>query len=215
MLTPSKSFNRLLSVPALVLAASAAVSAGNAQAVLMLEFLQEGADVRLNVSGSLTGLPSVQANDRTCFQSAVRPKTFRIFGECFILPSLQEYPITGPADIGTSINQFLLSYSGDPFYIWTAFNGFGLPSTYVPGNSISGTGLISGESLSSLGLISTTPGAVLGTWTIGSDSIQARIGSAGGGADVPGPLPLLGAAAAYAHSRRLRARLRTGSAPQA
>lgn len=214
MLSTGKTFKRSLSVSALVLAASAAVSAGNAQAVLVLEFLQEGADVRLNVSSSLTGLPSVQANDRTCFQSAVRPNTFRIFGGCSTLPSLQEYPITGPANIGTSLNQFLLSYSGDPFYIWTAFNGFGLPSTYVPGNSISGTGLISGESLSSLGLISTTPGAVLGTWTIGSDSIQARIGG-GGGAAVPGPLPLFGAAAAFAHSRRLRARLRTGSAPQA
>ena len=33
-------------------------------------------------------------------------------------------------------------------------------------------------------------------------------------ADVPGPLPLFGAAAAFAHSRRLRARLRAGSSPQ-
>lgn len=34
-------------------------------------------------------------------------------------------------------------------------------------------------------------------------------------ASVPGPLPLLGAAAAFAHSRRLRGRLRDGSRPQA
>jgi hypothetical protein len=35
---------------------------------------------------------------------------------------------------------------------------------------------------------------------------------AGSFTSVPGPLPLLGVAAAYAQSRRLRARLRTGSA---
>lgn len=34
-------------------------------------------------------------------------------------------------------------------------------------------------------------------------------------AAVPGPLPLLGAAAAFAHGRRLRARLRNSSSPQA
>ncbi|MBM5816667.1 MAG: hypothetical protein FJ083_08790 [Cyanobacteria bacterium K_Offshore_surface_m2_239] len=34
---------------------------------------------------------------------------------------------------------------------------------------------------------------------------------AGSFTSVPGPLPLFGVAAAYAHSRRLRARLRAGS----
>jgi hypothetical protein len=58
MLTPGKTLNPLLSVSALALAASAAVNAGNAQAILVYEFLEEGANVRLNVSGSLTGLPS-------------------------------------------------------------------------------------------------------------------------------------------------------------
>lgn len=92
-----------------------------------------------------------------------------------------------------------------------------LPDGYVSGNSITGTGLLVGQTLNSLGLNSTTPGALLGTWTINdsTDSIEVRIGSAGGGAAVPGPLPLFGAAAAFAHSRRLRARLRASSSPQA
>jgi hypothetical protein len=50
-LTPGKTLNPLLSVSALALAASAAVNAGNAQAILVYEFLEEGANVRLNVSG--------------------------------------------------------------------------------------------------------------------------------------------------------------------
>jgi hypothetical protein len=57
-----KTFKRLLPVSALALAASAAMNAGNAQAILVYEFLEEGADVRLNISGSLT-LPSPPAFD--------------------------------------------------------------------------------------------------------------------------------------------------------
>jgi hypothetical protein len=90
----------------------------------------------------------------------------------------------------------------------------GLLPGYIEGDTITGSGLILGQSFSSLGLYSTTPGALLGSWTVGTDSIEVRIGG-GGGAAVPGPLPLFGAAAAFAHSRRLRARLRASSSPQA
>ncbi len=47
------------------------------------------------------------------------------------------------------------------------------------------------------------------------DSANSTLSFSPGAASVPGPLPLLGAAAAFAHSRRLRARLRDGSHPQA
>lgn len=47
------------------------------------------------------------------------------------------------------------------------------------------------------------------------DSASSTLSFSPGAASVPGPLPLLGAAAAFAHSRRLRARLRDGSHPQA
>jgi len=212
MLSTGKTFKRSLSVSALALVASAAVHAGNAQAILVFEFLEEGANVRLNVSGSLTGLPASVGTNNTLSSE------FRTGGFTFLtnptVDSFRDYSLSGPATIGTNATSFPISnYIGTSF----AFSRFalGLPlAGYTEGSSISGTGLILGQSLSSLGLISTTPGAVLGTWTIGSDSIQARIGG-GGGAAVPGPLPLFGAAAAFAHSRRLRARLRTGSAPQA
>jgi len=47
------------------------------------------------------------------------------------------------------------------------------------------------------------------------DSASSTLSFSPAAASVPGPLPLLGAAAAFAHSRRLRARLRDGSHPQA
>lgn len=68
---------------------------------------------------------------------------------------------------------------------------------YALVSPISGSGLLAGQALTSLGFSSTTPG-LLASWTIT-------------GSSVPGPLPLFGAATAFAHSRRLRARLRTGS----
>ena len=70
---------------------------------------------------------------------------------------------------------------------------------------------LAGQTLASLGLTSTTPG-LLASWTIAgsSETVEVRIGS-NAPSSVPGPLPLFGAAAAFAHSRRLRARLRAGS----
>lgn len=47
------------------------------------------------------------------------------------------------------------------------------------------------------------------------DSASSTLSFSPAAASVPGPLPLLGAAAAFAYSRRLRARLRDGSHPQA
>ena len=47
------------------------------------------------------------------------------------------------------------------------------------------------------------------------DSASSTLSFSPAAASVPGPLPLLGAAAAFAHSRRLRARLRDASRPQA
>ncbi len=64
------------------------------------------------------------------------------------------------------------------------------------------SGTFASATLSSLGL-SSTPG-LLGTWSIGSDCIKVYAGPV----TATGPLPLLGAGAAFSFSRRLRSRLR-------
>ncbi|MCS5693075.1 hypothetical protein NZK33_13945 [Cyanobium sp. FGCU-6] len=215
MLTPGKTLNRLLSVSALALAASAAVNAGNAQAILVYEFLEEGANVRLNVSGSLTGLPS-SVGSSNILNSNLLTGGFTFFINTFEAGTpnfFNEYPVAGPANIGTNTTFLPISnYTGTGVFVNKFYVGL-LPG-YIEGDPITGSGLILGQSFSSLGLNSTTPGALLGSWTVGTDSIEVRIGG-GGGAAVPGPLPLFGAAAAFAHSRRLRARLRASSSPQA
>ncbi|MFM9104225.1 MAG: hypothetical protein ACKOPS_24085, partial [Cyanobium sp.] len=173
--------------------------------------LEQGADVRLDVSGSLTGLPT-QAPNGIFFGASVRPSSPFILstGDVGGFPTANLYSITGPTSIGTSTTtRTLSSYSGTILsFLTNSGQGLYLPNTYSPGNPITGSGLLLGQSFSSLGLNSTTPGALLGSWNIGTDKIEARIA-------VPGPLPLFGVAAAFAHSRRLRARLRAGSAPQA
>ncbi len=182
--------------------------AGRADAILVFEFTQQGADVQLDVSGSLMGLPEILATVTTaCSFGFVNPSGAEILVGCPANSPL--YSLSGgPASFGTGNLNSLTGYSGSAVFLQAA--ELALPSAYVEGGSIAGTGLFAGKTLSSLGLSSTTPGALLGTWTIGSDSIEVRIGG-GGGAAVPGPLPLFGAAAAFAHSRRLRVRVRAGS----
>jgi hypothetical protein len=62
-----------------------------------------------------------------------------------------------------------------------------------------------GKSLLGIGITTT---GLLGTWTLAEigDTIEVRTG-APPAANVPGPLPLFGAAAAFGYSRRLRRRV--------
>ena len=187
-----------------LLAASATtiLDAGNADALLVLEFIQQGSDVALNASGSLSGLPShilASAN----YGSIVYPEVAIISTQSFSTTDSRSYKLDGPVDFGPGSN-FPLSYTGNSFALWFG-NYINLPNSYVEGDPITGTGLISGQTLASLGLSSTS--GLLGTWTVGTDSIEVWAG-AKPSATVPGPLPLLGASAAFAFSRRLRARLR-------
>jgi len=197
-----------LGFPIALLAATACtvISAGDADAVLVYELIQQGSDVTLNVSGSLTGLPTGASASRTG-PSLIGPGLAIIASGSFAGTT---YTTSGPTNFGSG-GPNLISYSGDPFSF-----AFGtsllLSSTYGQGSPITGSGLISGQTLASLGLSSTS--GLLGTWTVGSDSIEVWAG-AKPAATVPGPLPLFGAGVAFAYSRRLRARVRAGSASQA
>lgn len=202
--------------PIALLAASACtvLNAGNADAVLVFEFIQQGSDVALNVSGSLSGLPSSSPITNN-FTPVISPGLALISTGPFLG---QAFSASGPQDFGgggSSTSPF--SYIGDNVVLFGATGDITLPSSYVQGNAISGSGLFSGQTLASLNLSSTTPG-LLGTWTVGSDTVEVRVGAqpSPSPAAAPGPLPLLGAGAAFAASRRLRARLRPGSSsPQA
>lgn len=98
--------------------------------------------------------------------------------------------------------------------ISTGFSGstllFAIQPGYIDGASIISSATFDGQSLAGLGF--NTPG-LIGTWTLTGtlDTINVCVGVPGSpcGAPpaVPGPLPLLGAAAAFGYSRRLRRRV--------
>jgi MYXO-CTERM domain-containing protein len=200
-----------LGFPIALLAASACtvINAGDADALLVFEFIQQGSDVGLNISGSLSGLPSGTSGISTLGTLVGAGLGLVSTGDFFS----NEFTVSGPIDFGTGgSTAFPFSYTGDNVVLLGVAGKLRLPNTYVPGNAISGSGLFSGQTLAGLNLSATS--GLLGTWTVGSDSIEVRVGTAPPPSSVPGPLPLLGAAAAFAHSRRLRARVRAGSASQ-
>jgi hypothetical protein len=96
--------------------------------------------------------------------------------------------------------------------------GFYISSNYISGSPIVSTSTIANKTLSSLGF--TINSGLLGSWTLDGtgDTIQAFLGAPSpSGAAVPGPLPLLGAGAAFGWSRKLRKRIATplSTPPQA
>jgi hypothetical protein len=82
---------------------------------------------------------------------------------------------------------------------------FILDSSYNYNTPIVSRATFNGQTLASLGFTTT---GLIGTWTIDgtSESIQVFLGPPSPAA-VPGPLPLVGAAAAFGFSRRLRKRV--------
>jgi hypothetical protein len=87
--------------------------------------------------------------------------------------------------------------------ITTAFSGNGgvliIDNSYVLGIPIISSATFNGKTLADFGL--TPSSGSLGTWTLNgtTETINVRV--------VPGPLPLLGAGAAFGFSRRLRRRV--------
>ena len=186
--------------------------ASDAKAVLVYEFIQQGSDVRVDVSGSLSGLPSGISGDITSGFGEVYTGTPGVINFGSIVSGTQ-YSGSGPNNFGSITTPVTMTgFSVTPGVYFEAISKrVFLSSSYVQGTPISGSGLLTGKTLSSLGLNSTS--GLLGTWTFGSDTIEVWAGPKSGGssaAAAPGPLPLLGAGAAFAYSRRLRSRLRGG-----
>ena len=115
------------------------------------------------------------------------------------------YSITG----SPSFNGVVFNNSGSSVSAISTILGveFGISSSYISGSPIVSASTFAGETLASLGF--TINSGLLGSWTLNGtgDTIQAFLGPASPPSAVPGPLPLLGAGAAFGWSRRLRHRI--------
>ena len=188
-----------------VIPACAILNAGNAKAILVYELIEQGSDVRVEKSGSLSGIASAfQWVSGSYGGNGIAPRFTAIRFDDGNLTPANVYTVIGPSNFGSGTNSNMSSASISTF---TSLNNGELyiQNSYTEGTPITASGLITGQSLATLGLNATS--GLLGTWTIGSDSIEVWAGAKPASAPVPAPLPLMGAGTAFAFGRRLRARL--------
>ncbi|MCT0229879.1 hypothetical protein KQ306_03245 [Synechococcus sp. CS-1324] len=201
----------LLAVPAALL-----LTPGKADAILTYNIFQSGADVVVSASGSLNtaAATTVTSIDSTGVNGFIRRSIARILTGTGA--PLTTYSISGPTSFLGTLSTFANAggnTTGFTTGLFGATSQFGIAS-YTSGDSIVSSATFAGTTLAALGL--TTPGLV-GTWNllggenISVDTIEVIVGAP---TAVPGPLPLLGAAAAFGWSRRLRNRISTAKTTQ-
>lgn len=196
-------------VPLLALPAALLFSQGQAKAVLIYNIYESSGDVIVQASGSLNLPSAVGAGDCDGADGGIASYIAIICtGPNAIL---NVYGITGPATFdgsvfngdGSSTSSISTYISGNSGLFVTP--GFGISSGYTSGDPIFSSSIFTGQTLASLGF--TLSSGLIGTWSLDgtSDTIQAFLGPPS--AEVPGPLPLFGAAAAFGWSRRMRRRI--------
>ena len=198
-----KSLSPLLAAPAALL-----LTQGQAKAVLTYNIFESGGNVVVQTSGSLNLTGSQTNGANFCGANGYIGATVALIctgtdpGRS--IPALQ---ISGPQFFNGSGFYSATSVSG----IFTSLYGGGsqlqLDPTYVSNTPIVSSATFNGKTLATLGFTTT---GLIGTWflTGTSESIQVVLGPPSPStAAVPGPLPLLGAGAAFGWSRRLRKRI--------
>jgi hypothetical protein len=194
-------FTPLLAAPAALL-----LSQGEAKAVLTFNIFESAGNVVVQTSGSLDLTGATQLGQNSCGYNGYIQSSLAVICSGLNL-TLDAYRITGPAFFNGFVSDPADSRSG----ITATFNGnegiFTIGPAYVSNTSVVSSATFIGKTLASLGFTTT---GLIGTWTLTgtSETIQVILGApTPSGATVPGPLPLLGAGAAFGWSRRLRKRI--------
>jgi hypothetical protein len=185
------------------------LSQGQAKAVLTYNIFESAGNVVVQTSGSinLTGAP--QLFTLSCANAGSILSVSAIIAVCNgPNDSVGLYQITGPVSFNGSANVQADSLSGifNSGLIGAA-NFFVIGPAYVSNTPIVSSATYNNKTLAGLGFTTT---GLIGTWTLDgtSETIQVILGApTPPGATVPGPLPLLGAGAAFGWSRRLRKRI--------
>jgi hypothetical protein len=205
----SKHLTPLLAAPAALL-----LTQGQAKAVLTYNIFESGGNVVVQTTGSLNlAGATATGSPENCGKNGLFSSSSAIIctGPDVIV---NFYSITGPTSFsnGGATLAFGSSSSGIPTQLQGNISILGLPGTYVSGVPIVSSSTFTGKTLASLGF--TISSGLLGSWTLNgtTENIFACLGTdpcapPPSGAAVPGPLPLLGAGAAFCWSRRLRKRI--------
>jgi len=200
-----KRLTPLLAAPAALL-----LIQGEAKAILTYNIFESAGNVVVQASGSLnlTGATPI-ASGAVCGANGA------LFSAAGLVCTGPELPllvfgITGPSSFNGSAFIFpASSVTGLTTLLLGINNAFGINSSYISNTSINSSATFNGTTLAGIGFTTT---GLIGTWTLNgtSESIQVILGApTPPAATVPGPLPLLGAGAAFGWSRRLRNRIAT------
>lgn len=149
-------------------------AAAPADASLIVNMVQSGADVVATASGTLN-LAALTKGSATAAFAVMRPSTALLFLGPSASLDIYTGTISHPGNFGTNTNYEIgSSGSGDAF----GFAGdLAIPQTYVSGNLLTSSATWSSKSFASLGV---TPGTYAWTWGSGgtADSITLNIGQA-------------------------------------
>jgi len=217
-----KSWKRL--APLLAAPAALLLSQGQAKAVLSINIFDDGPNLKVLVQGSLSQIPQGMSQTSCGNNYLVGEFHFSSVNSSICSGGTNviiTYPIasatTGFGGTGALIAD---SFSGSSFRFASSAGDIlaneiglekppGLFAQYVPGTPIFSSATFNGKSLASQGF---TARGLVGTWNLvgTSETINVCIGSdpcSPASSSVPGPMPLLGAGAAFGWSRRLRKRI--------
>jgi len=197
-----KRLSPLLAAPAALL-----LSQGQAKAILTYNIFESGGNVVVQTSGSLNLTGATLIGTTFCgFSGEIKSSSALI---CTGVNALNSpgYDLTGPRNFdgtvsfgpASSVTGILTKLAGGDGF-------FAIDPAYTSNSPIVSSATFNGTTLAGLGFTTT---GLIGTWTLRgtSESIQVILGAAA--ASVPGPLPLLGAGAAFGWSRKLRKRIAT------
>jgi hypothetical protein len=202
--TSTKHFKTL--APLLVAPVALLLYPGRAEAILTYNIFEDGPNVVIQTSGSLS-------LGTQLFQIGCSPEGIIVSNTvllCTGLPSQANpvYRVSGPTSFNGSVSAIGASSVSGIATILTP-TSFALRAPYINNTPIISSATFNNATLAGLGFTTTT--GLLGTWQLTdtpgpSGQINLVLGPP---AAVPGPLPLLGAAAAFGWSRRLRRRIAT------
>jgi hypothetical protein len=196
-----KRFSPLLALPAALL-----LTQGEAKALLTYNIYESGGNVVVQASGSLnlTGATQI-ASQLSCGYNGVIYSPLAAI--CTGVDSqARPYSISGSSSFtGSAASLFgASSVSGIFTLLYGGPNQLVLDPAYTSNSPIVSSATFNGTTLAALGFTAT---GLIDTWALNgtSETIQVVIGAPSPAA-VPGPLPLLGAGAAFGWARRLRKR---------
>jgi hypothetical protein len=215
-----------LAVPALLL-----LCQGRAEAILNYYIFEDGGNLKIVTRGSLTLDGITSGGGSTCTTpppgGAIAPGFALICSgeETTGSDPYKKYIVTSSSSSSSSAfsegsgNLSATSTSGIRNWLFGSENpnpSFYIIASYNDGTPIDSSATFNGKTLNDLNLNSLSPNLNIGSWTFLEDTnptnvINVIVGSPPTSSPAPGPLPLLGATAAYAWSRRLRRRIGSSS----